>query len=81
MPIVIGYATKKEIETLRKTFEVFELKSSQNKGLGIKPIRKKDRLVMSCIPLAQYVKMNSEQWENTYIIDERDKEEQLRLGL
>jgi hypothetical protein len=81
VPVIIGYATKKEIKALRKTFEVFLLDSKQNKGLGIKPIRKKDKLVMSYIPMSRYVNMNPEKWDNTYIIDERNKDDQLNLGI
>ena len=80
MPLIIGYATKSEINTLKKEYEVFRLRHEESQGLGIKPIRKSDLLVMTYIPMSKYEKMNPENWDNTYIIDERNKQEQLELG-
>lgn len=81
MPIVIGYATRQEIKDLRNRYEVFLLRHDQSKGLGILPVRCKDRLCATFIPMSKYESLNPENWENVYIIDERNKEEQLKLGL
>lgn len=79
MPIIIGYAKKKEMKKI--VFNHFFLKDNQSKGLGIKKLRKKDKLVLTYIPLSSYKKMNPENWENCFVIDERDNQEQLDLGL
>ena len=79
MPIIIGYAKRKEMKKIQ--FNHFFLKDNQAKGLGIKKIRKKDKLVLTFIPLSSYTKMNPETWENCFVIDERDNQEQLELGL
>ena len=81
MPIVIGYASPSEVDGLKRTYDVFYLRHDQAKGLGIGPKRKSDKLVMAFIPMSKYNQMDYHLWDNTYIIDERDKQEQLELGL
>ena len=81
MPLVIGYAAEEDIQELRNKFEIFVLDNNESKGLGIKPVNVDDILVATYIPLSIYDTMNTDQWDNTYIVDERDKEEQLRLGI
>lgn len=81
MPLVIGFANDEEIQDLRNSYEVFILDPEESKGLGISPMDSDDILVAAYIPLSVYDTMNTENWDNTYIIDERNKEEQLHLGI
>ena len=81
MPLVIGYAAEQDIQELKNKFETFILDENESRGLGIKALNPDDILVATYIPMSIYDKMNTEQWDNTYIIDERDSEEQIKLGL
>lgn len=81
MPLVIGYANDQEIQYLKSRYETFVLDENENRGLGICPMEPGDILVATYIPLSVYDKMESDKWDNTYIIDERDSEEQIKLGL
>lgn len=81
MPLVIGYAAEQDIQELKNKFEIFILDENESRGLGIKALNPDDILVATYIPMSIYDKMNTGQWDNTYIIDERDQEEQIKLGL
>lgn len=81
MPLVIGYASIEDIEILRQHHQTFILDSNESKGLGICPENIDDLLVATYIPISLYDTMDTDKWENTYVIDERDQEEQLKLGL
>ena len=81
MPLVIGYAAEQDIQELKNKFEIFILDENESRGLGIKALNPDDILVATYIPMSIYDKMNTGQWDNTYIIDERDSEEQVKLGL
>lgn len=81
MPLVIGFANDEEIQDLRNKYEVFVLSPEESKGLGISPLDCDDILVATYIPISIYDTMDTEKWDNTYIIDERNKEEQLQLGI
>lgn len=81
MPLIIGYANDQEIQYLKSQYETFVLDENESRGLGISPIDSDDILVACYIPMSVYDKMDSEKWDNTYIIDERDSEEQVKLGL
>lgn len=81
MPLVIGYANDEEIQFLKSKYETFVLDGNENRGLGICPMELGDILIATYIPLSVYDTMESDKWDNTYIIDERDSEEQIKLGL
>lgn len=81
MPLVIGYASAEDLEILRGQYETFILDSNESRGLGINPENFDDLLVATYIPMSLYDTMDTDKWENTYVIDERDQEEQYKLGL
>lgn len=81
MPLVVGYALLEDVESLRESYETFILDDNESRGLGISKNNPEDILIASFIPMSVYDTMDTDKWENCYIIDERNKEEQLKLGL
>lgn len=78
MPIVVGFALPSEMEQC--PFPYFRLFHTEAKNYGINKIRDRDVLYATYMPKEQYDRMDSSKWDNTYIMDERNLNDQYELG-
>lgn len=79
MPIVIGFALESEVQSMR--FPYYKLDKSEANNYGLVKNRQREHLYLTYIPQAQYDKMKPSEWENTFVMDERNIIDKLSLGI